>query len=103
MPGAPLFNTSAGAAATTPRPRAPAGFIIHPNAPGSIANRNTTAAYRPPPIRGSSFRPPRLTEPTSQATISTPPTITHDFHGGPMTFIPTPSMPRKPNGKNNAE
>src|ERR1044072_8113303 len=96
------------------QPRA-TGFglvIYYPNT--HVASAGTISGFRPPPMRGPSFRPPRQivqqptqapvqVNPTSTSSVqprSSPTIVTHDFHGGPMTFIPTPSMQHKPNGSN---
>ena len=93
------------------------GFVSWPNTP--VAAASTISGFRKPPVRGPMFRPPRQTaqhatqplshvNPTCTSSFqarTSPPIgpVTHDFHVGPMTFIPTLSMQQKPNGRNNAK
>ncbi|XP_057434510.1 leucine-rich repeat extensin-like protein 5 [Lotus japonicus] len=93
---------------------APIGYVIWPNAPTGIVHRPSTTAiraptggYRPPLIRAPMFRPPRQSNPTPpqvqpnfQGRRSSPPPgpgpVNQQLNGGPMTFMPTPSVPWRP-------
>ncbi|XP_057455367.1 formin-like protein 3 [Lotus japonicus] len=106
----PLAPAAAASSSTQAPPLQPrVVYSLTPSVATAIMNQrgapHATAAYRAPPVRGKVFRPPRQRvepattthPPQSQGRRSPPPgPATHELPGGPMVFMPTPSIQPRP-------